>query len=158
MDTEQKQILLADLCARLPYDVKGITNNGVTSPLLYKGEAEWDVLTSLNYRIEKHGWKPYLRPMSSMTEEDLISYANYEFANDDIYKIVGYRCTGKGFINIYCSLIRDPEYIPAVFQRTRTSPLENWRGIDWLNAHHFDYRGLIKLGLALKAPEGMYDI
>ena len=28
--------------------------------------------------------------------------------------------------------------------------------IDWLNAHHFDYRGLIPKGLALKASEGMY--
>lgn len=28
--------------------------------------------------------------------------------------------------------------------------------IDWYNAHHFDYRGLIEKGLALKAPEGMY--
>ena len=29
--------------------------------------------------------------------------------------------------------------------------------IDWLNKHHFDYRGLIKKGLALKAPDGMYN-
>lgn len=28
--------------------------------------------------------------------------------------------------------------------------------VDWLNAHHFDYRGLITKGLALEAPEGMY--
>ena len=30
--------------------------------------------------------------------------------------------------------------------------------IDWLNAHHFDYRGLIEKGLALEAPEGIYNI
>ena len=29
--------------------------------------------------------------------------------------------------------------------------------IDWLNAHHFDYRGLIEKGLAIEAPKGMYD-
>ncbi len=29
--------------------------------------------------------------------------------------------------------------------------------IDWLNSHHFDYRGLIEKGLALEAPEGMYE-
>jgi hypothetical protein len=28
---------------------------------------------------------------------------------------------------------------------------------DWLNAHHFDYRGLIERGLAIEAPEGMYN-
>lgn len=28
--------------------------------------------------------------------------------------------------------------------------------IEWLNANHFDYRGLIPMGLALEAPEGMY--
>ena len=30
--------------------------------------------------------------------------------------------------------------------------------IDWLNSHHFDYRGLIEKGLALEAPEGMYNL
>lgn len=29
--------------------------------------------------------------------------------------------------------------------------------IDWLNAHHFDYRGLIEKGLGLEAPEEMYS-
>ena len=28
---------------------------------------------------------------------------------------------------------------------------------EWLNEHHFDYRGLIERGLALAAPEGMYE-
>ena len=30
--------------------------------------------------------------------------------------------------------------------------------VDWLNSHHFDYRGLIGRGLALEAPDGMYDL
>ena len=30
------------------------------------------------------------------------------------------------------------------------------KSIDWLNAHHFDYRGLIEKNLAIEAPEGMY--
>ena len=30
--------------------------------------------------------------------------------------------------------------------------------VDWLNEHHFDYRGLIEKGLALEAPEDMYKI
>ena len=31
-----------------------------------------------------------------------------------------------------------------------------FKRIDWLNAHHFDYRGLIPKGLAIEAPKGMY--
>ena len=34
--------------------------------------------------------------------------------------------------------------------------MPNYRSIDWLNEHHFAYRGLIDKGLALEAPEGMY--
>jgi len=33
----------------------------------------------------------------------------------------------------------------------------HYRMIDWLYAHHFDFRGLIPMGLALKAKEGIYD-
>ena len=63
--------------------------------------------------------KPYLRPMSSMTEEEIKEY--------------------QAFFN-YDGVEYPEEYI------------------DWLNAHHFDYRGLIEKGLALKAPEGIYNI
>ena len=38
-----------------------------------------------------------------------------------------------------------------VYRRVNVLPL-----FDWLNAHHFDYRGLIPMGLALEAPEDMY--
>ena len=33
-----------------------------------------------------------------------------------------------------------------------------YKSFDWLNAHHFDFRNLIGRGLALEAPEGMYEI
>ena len=33
---------------------------------------------------------------------------------------------------------------------------QSYQTFDWLNAHHFDYRGLIELGLALEAPQNMY--
>jgi len=36
--------------------------------------------------------------------------------------------------------------------------LMSWKVYDWLNKHHFDYRGLIEKGLALEAPKGMYNI
>ena len=65
--------------------------------------------------------KPYLRSMSSMTEEEVD-----EFTQFDVYA--------------------NGEYI-----------MPNYEVIDWLNAHHFDYRGLIKKDLALEAPKGMYN-
>ena len=71
-------------------------------------------------------FKPYLRPMSSMTNEELRQY-NYLYAE---------RENNNEFDDIkqYSDLI------------------------DWLNAHHFDYRGLIPKGLAIEAPDGMYNL
>ena len=148
MIQDEKELLLKDLCARLPYCVKIEEVSG--------GILEVTPRTDVTYVVE-NGGKPYLRPMDSMTDEDLISYAIYDFANDTTYKIVNFQCTGEGVINIYCALKHDTEYRLIIFQMTRTSPLKNWQGIDWLNAHHFDYRGLIEKGLALEAPEGMYE-
>ena len=47
----------------------------------------------------------------------------------------------------YCRLVQDTD--------NGIEPITNL--IDWLNAHHFDYRGLIEKGLALEAPKGMYQ-
>lgn len=38
-----------------------------------------------------------------------------------------------------------------------TYAFETYKSIDWLNAHHFDYRNLIEKGLAIEALEGMYN-
>ena len=123
MKQEEKDLLLRDLCARLPYNVQGVTSDGVVSPQIVKGEADWDFITSLNYRIVKHGWKPYLRPMSSMTEEEeKEEFQEYIFDSNEIGEIVTLEAS------------------------------------DWLNKNMFDYRGLIEKGLALEAPEGMYNV
>lgn len=75
---------------------------------------------------------PYLRPMSSMTEEEEDEYDSM-FSNAR---------------RIYCNC----EYYDTV----QEDDIPDF--IDWLNAHHFDYRGLIEKGLALEAPVGMYKI
>lgn len=118
MTREEKQLLLKDLCARLPYEVI----------VKYKSrEKEGNVkITSGNigYVAELgNGWwkecKPYLRPMSSMTEEEENEYRA---------------------INCYEGLFP-----------------HNEDALDYVLSHHFDYRGLIEKGLALEAPEGMYN-
>lgn len=72
--------------------------------------------------------KPYLRPMSSMTDEEKYTYRHMLGAT--------LNSEGESIMFVYV------EDFPAV--------------IDWLNAHHFDFRDLIEKGLALEAPEGMY--
>jgi hypothetical protein len=129
MTQEDKQLLIKDLCARLPYGVK-------ISPK-EKDTGEYDKTSGSNYmypdvisveafipdgdntRIEYGDWiiyldniQLYLRPMSSMTEEE-----------KEVY------------INTFLAM---------------------WDAVDWLNSHHFDYCELIEKGLALEALDGMY--
>jgi hypothetical protein len=82
--------------------------------------------------------KPYLRPMSSMTEEerDELEILCDSMSIDD-----------EGNADIYIAILKN--HNPILF---------NTKVIDWFNSHHFDYRGLIEKGLALKAPKGMYNI
>lgn len=127
MTKEEKQILLKDLCARLPYGVmveaywefknkkeKTFPKTILTHRMLgyYIGEEKW------NYNTH---FLPYLRSLSSMTEEEE---------------------------NEYNSL--------NAFEK-RTFP-HTEEAFDYLVSHHFDFRGLIPLGLALPAIEGMYNI
>ena len=128
MTQKDKQLLLKDLSARLPYGVKFTFTNGdvrvakgVDLIVTDKGDWEYAVTAKGIEPIEIKYIKPYLRPMSSMTEEESTTYEySFLYSND---------------LRIYAE-----EYI------------------DWLNANHFDYRGLIEKGLALEAHEGMYKI
>ena len=89
---------------------------------------ERDVET-LKYNIENPqndwceiSWKPYLRPMSSMTEKEKFTYEYLTDCSD--YMI---------YSGAFCGDV-----------------------INWLNEHHFDYRGLIEKSLAIVAPDNMY--
>jgi len=118
MTQENKELLFKDLCARLPYGVKfscdikgvwtlkGIIHNGINY-ICWPNAVALEVV------------KPYLRPMSSMTEEE-----KKEFS-----------ALGVGI-----HLFKGP-LIPS------------YDTLDWLNAHHFDYRGLIEKGLAIAVTE-----
>jgi len=115
MTQEDKDLLLRDLCARLPYHVKckiwiedGTTEEG----LLDLQHNYGNVLQDAFYYNKIKDIKPYLRPMSSMTEEEWAEYHSY---CDNYYDI----------------------YFDTV------------ASIDWLNEHHFDYRGIIEDDLAL---------
>ena len=71
MTQENKELLLKDLCARLPYDVKVLYNNKIYSIDYISGTYEEIKLddSSTNYTLNISSVKPYLFPLSSMTEE-----------------------------------------------------------------------------------------
>lgn len=116
MIQEEKQLLIKDLCARIPYHTLVQLNPGAYNKpetCLLCGIDEEKVYLNVDsdpFRIDHI--KPYLRPISSMTKEEVNEYINT-------------------FLTI-------------------------WDAVDWLNKHHFDYRGLIEKSLAIIAPENMY--
>lgn len=142
MTQEEKDLLIQDLCARLPYGVKcerygkayELVEIDIKRGLVYVFRDDWFTPTSLPYRIGSDDIRPYLRPMSSMTseEKEYFKYCYSLFEPDDYYH--------KGEYAKYMCI--DDEF---------------GENVDWLNKKMFDYRGLIKKGLALEAPEGMYE-
>ena len=142
MTQEEKQLLLKDLCSRLPYGVW--VNFRGNIEVLHEVHIYQSVQTVVGisgnlYDVDMPNIKPYLRPMSSMTEEEWIKF--YKWAYCRIEKDSGeIGSKSRGYCEGY-------EYL-GIDDMSDV--------IDWLNAHHFDYRGLIEKGLALEAPEGMY--
>lgn len=132
MTQEDKNILLKDLCARIPYRVK------------FQGEdSNVYTLDAANYfalQVEDMVFKPYLRPMSSMTEEEKNEL------NAILPCSMSFAYTTKEELIIYTDSEYDGDHYFSCFVEIQ----------DWLNAHHFDYRGLIDKGLALEAPADMY--
>ena len=135
MTQEELDLLIRDLCDKLPYGVKttysGIDAEirGIDVPSKTVDLIEWGKHRFAAVPI--HKIKPRLRPMNSATAEE--RYAVRQILGDyiDIW---------NGYIDILDSSNRFSfEELQAVF--------------DWLNTHHFDYRGLIAKGLAVEDTE-----
>lgn len=118
MTQEDKELLLKDLCARLPYEVILLAPNGRTICVT-------DGNTAAELFVEE-GWKPYLRSLSSMTEEEKKDYEKICELDTEI--LANHPMNGEPF--------------PALYNSQ-----------DWLNKYHFDYRSLIPMGLAIEVTE-----
>ena len=140
MNKEDKELLLKDLSARSPYGVK----------------------VSL---INKHKFLNGVIDAVYPTDERVI----VDYLSEAIAPI-NVRCGGfniernkvKPYLRPMSSMTKkEHDEYSVLYQRVyyKDSPteLDLKDIIDWLNAHHFDYRGLIEKGLALEAPEGMYN-
>lgn len=148
MDEKEYDLVMKDLCGRLPYGVKANVagwdeekQEEVNIPLrVYSIDTDGYLRFDDNdYDVNYYGIEHctlFLRPLSSMTNEEKhecqdILGGNVEISDD--------------FIVIIDSSIKSLSYLEleALFS--------------WLNKKMFDYRGLISKGLALEAPEGMYN-
>ena len=135
MTPEERKLLITDLTSRIEYGVICMIERVDDFGPRWRNEKltgfcneengyfYFDFSYGLNVDFAEKV-KPYLRPLSSMTEEEREEYKHI----------------APGIV------IEDEIRLPNINQ------------INWLNAHHFDYRGLIEKGLAFEAPEGMYVI
>jgi hypothetical protein len=125
MEKTDRELLIKEISSRLSYEIKvqvfgwDEEKGEVAVPLkVYSINTDGYISLEYNHYDVKSVYIEdcllYLRPMSSMTEEERKEYWDI------------------------------------------TSVSNHCAAIDWLNAHHFDYRGLIEKGLALESPEGMY--
>lgn len=90
MKKEEKQLLLKDLCARQPWGVKVQYNNKVYVIDYVSAEYEEVKLDILdNYTVGISDIKPYLRPMSSMTEKEKLEVK--EYLNSIEGKLIGFK-------------------------------------------------------------------
>lgn len=152
MTQENKDLLLKDLCSRLPYGVKiALKNNGAYhhENIAKRGDVTIEILKGFNgnYFSIRHtnpldwDWydddidiediKPYLFPLSSMTEEQY----------NEMQTISGKDCM---------------EHMEIEKEWRNNSPfthlpLYQHRVIEFFHKNHFDYRGLIPMGLAIDA-------
>lgn len=153
MTQEDKELLIKDLCCRLPYRVKAyIKNWSKLDHKYYEGIYTVEsVEPSLNdiYASTENGSvgvvlghtdyiiKPYLFPLSSMTGEQRI----------ELYKVLGcgyesHYHLSKEWEDFNNSIDNNDLFIPS----TWVSDINKM--YNWLNKNHFDYRGLIPMGLA----------
>ena len=138
MNQEDKELLLRDLSARLSYHIRlkvwlkdGTTEEGVLDLEHNYG----DILRDAFYYNEIIDIKPFLRPMSSMTEEEKeeLSHLLPKDWSVEIDKLN----------NFYFDMS------PSIFMEIDVF----LNIIDWLNKKMFDYRGLIEKGLAIAVTE-----
>lgn len=123
MTQEDKELLLRDLCARLPYGV-------ICEILFVKEELKADYIKYLQ-KDTTFQIKPYLRPMSSMSKEEEDEWCGLNI--DPLLEAVGERHTR----------------VEDLMLRAKSQ----YKPTEWLNAHHFDYRNLIEKGLAIEVTE-----
>lgn len=166
MERVEKELLMNDLCARLPFCVFVQDSNKETVKLEISNN---DFISMVTGNDDGKICRPYLRPFTSITEDEIKEWMVMKYGKNDICVRNLISCKSRKYdtsctveISWYSDLDDDEcaqyeDYKPkssTIFTISSDNVSINF--IDWLNEHHFDYRGLIRKGLAFEAPEGMY--
>ena len=148
MTQEDKELLLTDLCARLPYKV--IVDYGYNAFDVHNGNYVkhgskcilkcylLDVFMSSRQNEKGEYIKPYLRTMSSMTEEEFTKLKEYSELKYDQLDLASFQNGVYKCLDFYLNEVPSSAVI---------------RVFDWLNKYHFDYRDLIQMGLAIEVTK-----
>ena len=131
MKQEDKELLLKDLCARVPYGVKVQYMNNIFVIDYVSSYEEVKLDTSDNWTVGVSEVKPYLFPLSSMTEEQKAELKQEHIKDQKLYV----ECLTRA----------------AKGDKSMRGKVIIHYAMDWCNKNHFDYRGLIKKGLVLDA-------
>ncbi len=151
-EKEKRRLLLMDLGMRLGYGVMILDipakRDGKIFILSTLDDYQYDTDEDSHYQ-SVYNILPYLRPMESMTKEEAsemfrLMYTDRNLISVDIEKDgmrFGYTKDG-----VFC-------HVFLLFNE-----IYSLKQLDWYNKKMFDYRGLIPMGIALEAKEGMYNI
>ncbi len=136
MTQEEKQLLIEDLCGRLPHGVRARFCDGVKEEI----DDVWDIdmfsgAINADYIIDDV--KPYLRSLSTMTEEEKMKLKEEQLKDTRLFAEALTKAAA-GDTSMRGKVI--PHF-----------------AADWCNKNHFDFRSLIPMGLALEAPSDMYN-
>lgn len=149
MTQENKELLLKDLWARIPYEVVGKCEIDASYDTSFDTKFQTHKFDAVLYCIKEDllfvthliedtdeqnfaneevvggidilDFTPYLFPLSVMTEEQEIEY--------------------------------DATFTTIIYEDGRKDSAMTYRSFDWLNKNHLDYRGLIEKGLAIDATD-----
>ena len=143
MTQKERMLLIKDLSARLPYAVtvehtsgfRGTLHDLTVHHMYDDNDNVYDAICYTDFFGDEDSiyieyFKPYLFPLSSMTDEQQAEF-DRTYANDMIVVSDNLKNRLNG--------------------QSHEINLGHYRHIDWLNANHFDYRGLIEKGLAIDA-------
>lgn len=150
-EKEKRRLLLMDLGMRLYYGVMVLDipakRDGKIFILSTLDDYQYDTDEDSHYQ-SVYNILPYLRPMESMTKDEASEMFRLMFPDRDLISVE----IEKDRVRFVQTDRNGAFYHMSIF----FNKIYSLEQLDWYNKKMFDYRGLIPMGIALEAKEGMY--